>query len=218
VSDTAGTVRVDAYVDPGCPWTWVTSRWLAEVASQRDIDLTWRSYSTAIRDGHGVPPEAPDDLRGDAVAVHAASHRMLRIFEAVRVAHGDAGVDALHTAWGQRLFPDWRTGCRTPQLAADCLASCGYDAELLAAGDDDRWDVPITQSMAIAHTFGGPRTISPTVVVHDSTTHAFRGPVMSPAPTGADALQLWDAIGVLSRQPGFFELTRPRSGPLPHIA
>jgi hypothetical protein len=36
---------------------------------------------------------------------------------------------------------------------------------------------------------------------------------MAPAPTGAAALELWDAIQVLSQQSGFFEITRPRSNP-----
>ena len=33
---------------------------------------------------------------------------------------------------------------------------------------------------------------------------------MAPAPTGDAALRLWDAVLVLSREPGFFEMTRPR--------
>lgn len=36
---------------------------------------------------------------------------------------------------------------------------------------------------------------------------------MSPAPTGEAALRLWDAVQVISREPGFFEFTRPRSNP-----
>ena len=41
----------------------------------------------------------------------------------------------------------------------------------------------------------------------------FKGPVMAPAPTGDDAVRLWDAVQVLSRSPGFFEITRPRANP-----
>ena len=36
---------------------------------------------------------------------------------------------------------------------------------------------------------------------------------MAPAPTGEAALALWDAIQVLAREPGFFEITRPRANP-----
>ena len=39
---------------------------------------------------------------------------------------------------------------------------------------------------------------------------------MAPAPVGEAAVRLWDAIQVISREPGFFELTRPRANrPLP---
>jgi 2-hydroxychromene-2-carboxylate isomerase len=209
---------VEAFVDPGCPWTWITSRWLAEVAARRDLELVWRSYSTAIRDGHQVPDEVPKALRADALVLHATSHRMLRVFEAVRAAHGDAGVDTLYAAWGERLFPDWAIAVRNPHLGAHCLRACGFDAALLAAGDDDRWDSPIVDSMAIAHRFGGPRTLSPTIVVHAATTTGFRGPVMAPAPTGAGAVALWDAIQVVAGTPGFLELSRPRSTLLPQSA
>jgi hypothetical protein len=35
--------------------------------------------------------------------------------------------------------------------------------------------------------------------------------VMAPAPTGPAAVRLWDAIQVISQEPGFFEITRPRA-------
>jgi hypothetical protein len=52
-----------------------------------------------------------------------------------------------------------------------------------------------------------------TIVVETDPPHGFKGPVMSPAPTGRPALELWDAIEVVSQQPGFFELARPRTAP-----
>jgi len=30
---------VDFFFDPGCPWTWVTSRWLVEAATERDLTI-----------------------------------------------------------------------------------------------------------------------------------------------------------------------------------
>ena len=43
-------MRVDFFVDPACLWTWLTSRWLVEVAPQRHLDLQWRPYSLLLRD------------------------------------------------------------------------------------------------------------------------------------------------------------------------
>ena len=81
----------------------------------------------------------------------------------------------------------------------------------MRAADDEKWDAPIVESMEVAYAFGGPKTQTPTIVVRADPPHGFKGPVMAPAPTGAAAVRLWDAIDVLAREPGFFEFTRPRS-------
>ncbi|MCU1351915.1 MAG: disulfide bond formation protein DsbA, partial [Acidimicrobiales bacterium] len=90
---------------------------------------------------------------------------------------------------------------------------CGADPDLVLAADDEKWDAPILESMTVAYAFGGPKTQTPTIVVRADPPHGFKGPVMAPAPTGAAAVRLWDAIDVLAREPGFFELTRPRVNP-----
>jgi predicted DsbA family dithiol-disulfide isomerase len=202
---------VEVFVDPGCPWAWVTSRWLKEVAPQRDLELTWRSYCLEIRDDYGVAPTVPDEYREKALAGHAISHRLLRILEAARARTGEESVDALYTEWGQRVFS--RDGARDDALLIDCLAACGLDADLIGAADDEKWDAPIVEAMEVAYAFGGQKTQTPTIVVRADPPHGFKGPVMAPAPTGEAALRLWDAIDVLAREPGFFEITRPRSNP-----
>jgi hypothetical protein len=47
--------------------------------------------------------------------------------------------------------------------------------------------------------------------VRAAVPHGFKGPVMAPAPVGEAAVRLWDAIEVLAAEPGFFEITRPRT-------
>ena len=95
---------VEMYVDPSCPWAWITGRWLREVAPERDLALTWPSYCLEIRDDYGVAPTVPEHMREAALRGHALSHRMLRIFEAARAASGEDAVDALYTEWGRRFF------------------------------------------------------------------------------------------------------------------
>ncbi len=200
---------VDFFVDPSCPWAWITGRWIKEVAPERELVVTWRSYCLEIRDDYGVAPTMPEDRRERAIAAHAVSHRMLRIFEAVRAEHGEAAVDALYDAWGPRFFGRDRE--RTDAILEQCVAACGFDLALVAAADDDKWDAPIVEAMDVAYSFGGPKTQTPTIAVYADPPHGFKGPVMAPAPTGAAALELWDAIQVLSKEPGFFEITRPRA-------
>jgi 2-hydroxychromene-2-carboxylate isomerase len=202
---------VEVFVDPSCPWAWITSRWLKEVAPQRDLLVVWRSYCLEIRDDYDVAPTMPEHRREAAIAAHALSHRMLRIFEAVRSGSGDDAVDALFSAWGSRFFVTERAG--DDELLLECLNAADADPDLLRAADDEKWDAPIVESMAVAYAFGGPKTQTPTIVVRAEPPFGFKGPVMAPAPTGADAVRLWDAIDVLAREPGFFEITRPRANP-----
>src|SRR4051794_26207478 len=203
--------RVEVYVDPSCPWAWITSRWVKEVAPARDLEVTWPSYCLEIRDDYGAAPTVPADRRDAVIAAHAISHRMLRIFEAARARHGEDAGDRLYTEWGRRFFV--KDGPRDDTLLQACVDACGLDADLLAAAGDEKWDEPIVESMEVAYAFGGPKTQTPTIVVRDEQAHGFKGPVMAPAPTGEAAVRMWDAIQVLSREPGFFEFTRPRANP-----
>jgi len=211
---------VEVFIDPSCPWAWITSRWLAEVAPERDLSVTWRSYCLEIRDDYGVAATVPEEYRERALRGHNLSHRMLRMFEAARAEAGEAAVDALSTEWGRRYFLAWRAGevagdagDAGDALLADCLSGCGLSADFLGAADDDKWDGPIVEAMEVAYEFGGPKTQTPTIVVRAPLPYGFKGPVMAPAPTGPAAIRLWDAITVIAEEPGFFEITRPRANP-----
>jgi predicted DsbA family dithiol-disulfide isomerase len=199
---------VAVFVDPSCPWAWITSRWIKEVAPQRDLDVTWRSYCLEIRDDYGVAATVPEKLRDVVIGAHALSHRMLRVFEAVRAQLDEEAVDALYTEWGRQFFSGH--SARDDGVLSACLLACGLDAGLVAAADEEKWDGPIVEAMEVAYAFGGLKTQTPTIVVYAQPPHGFKGPVMAPAPTGEAAVKLWDAIEVISREPGFFEITRPR--------
>lgn len=205
---------VEVFIDPSCPWAWVTSRFVVEVAPQRDLSVTWRSYCLEIRDDYGVAPTVPEAYRQQALDGHAVSHRMLRIFEAARAEDGEAAVDRLYTEWGALNFA--RVRPEPEGLLVDAVAAAGLSPALRAAADDEKWDAPIREAMEVAYAFGGPKTQTPTIVVRADPPHGFKGPVMAPAPTGTDAVRLWDAIQVLSESEGFFEITRPRTN-LPRL-
>jgi hypothetical protein len=50
----------------------------------------------------------------------------------------------------------------------------------------------------------------PLIVLDGGKGVGFFGPVLSPAPTGEDAVKLWDAVIAAGRFNGFFELKRTR--------
>ena len=101
----------------------------------------------------------PEAYRERALAGHALSHRMLRVFEAARARGGESAVDALYTEWGRRYFLGrWRRraggsggGGGGDALLAGCLSGCGLSADLLGAADDEKWDAPIVEAMEVAY-------------------------------------------------------------------
>jgi len=199
--------EVEFFVDPSCPWAWITAQWVREVAPQRDLTVTWRSHCLEIRDDYDVGPHIPADRRDAVIAAHALSHRMLRIFEAARAEVGEAAVDALYAAWGPRFFVEKG---RTDDVLIACLAACGLDPALIAAATDEKWDAPIIDSMAVAYAFGGEKTQTPTIVVRDDPPHGFKGPVMAPR---ADRR---GRVALVGRDPGrLFRARRLRIHPPP---
>ena len=210
-------VRVSIYIDPSCPWTWITAGWLREVAPQRGLLLRWRSLSLAQRDGTELPPQVPEHIRALASAGRIQSHRLLRVFEALRAQSREDDIGGLYQMWGERLFGGpARTGPPQPpgpELVAELAAAAGLPDEFAAAADDQSWDGVLSDSLDAASKACGPHPLSPTIVLHDESLNGLSGPVFSPAPTGEAALRAWDAVRVLLAEPGFFELRRARTGP-----
>ena len=210
-------VRVSIYIDPSCPWTWITAAWLREVAPQRGLMLRWRSLSLVQRDGAELPPSVPEHIRALASAGRIQSHRLLRVFEALRAQSREDNIGGLYQMWGERLFGGpARTGPPeppAPELVAELVAAVGLPGEFAAAADDESWDAALSDSLDAASKACGPHPLSPTIVLDDESLNGLSGPVFSPAPAGQAALRAWDAVRVLLAEPGFFELRRARTGP-----
>ena len=210
-------VRVSVYIDPSCPWTRITAAWLREVAPQRGLMLCWRSLSLVQRDGAELPPAVPEHIRALASAARIESHRLLRVFEALRAQSREDTIGGLYQRWGERLFGGpARTSPPEPPapgLVAELVAAAGLPEEFAAAADDQSWDAALSDSLDAASTACGPHPLSPALVLDDEPLHGLSGPVFSPAPAGEAAVRAWDAVHVLLAEPGFFELSRARTRP-----
>ena len=193
-------MEVRFYFDPACPWTWITSRWMVEVAPQRDLTVRWETFSLLHRNRDNP---AYDWVRDE---LHA-QYPSLRIIEAARNHIGNDGVDRIYTSLGTLIHHD---GDSNLDRLAEAVASAGLDPEFLAAGHDPSFDAAI-----IASTEEGWRLIGddggiPLIVIPGQRAPLF-GPVLSPAPTGPDALDLWDTFVSLGRFNGLYEIKRSRA-------
>jgi 2-hydroxychromene-2-carboxylate isomerase len=193
---------IDFFFDTMCPWTWMTSRWISEVAPTRELDITWRVFSLkhkAERSGNPMPEKY--------AARAAAQLRALRVLEAVRKAEGDAPIGRLYTVLGAFIHHD---GDVMLERLAEAITTAGLDPFYAAAADDESFDGAIVRSTEAAIELVGCDVGVP-IIGFSGTGHALFGPVVSPPPTDSDALRLWDVFAELLTIPGFWETKRTRT-------
>ena len=195
------TTRVDLWFDPACPFSWMTSRWLVEVAQQRPLDLHWHVMSLAVlNEGRELPPPYAERMHD--------ARRAVRFAIAAAQRHGDDVLGGLYTAVGERIHLQQRGF--DDAVAHEAVAELGLDADLIASLDDASYDDAVAASHRQGQEAVGDDVGTPVVAVDG---RAFFGPVVTPIPHGQEGLDLFEGLLLLSRTPAFSELKRARSGP-----
>ncbi len=195
---------VDFWFDPVCPWAWMTSRWMTEVERERGLTVRWRVMSLAVlNEGRDLPEgyrRAMDRAWGP-----------VRVVVAAQAAHGSEVVKPLYDALGRMIHPGGR-GKDLESVVVDALAEVGLPAALADAATSEEHDAALRSSHAEAMALVGQDVGTPVVAIDGV---GFFGPVVTPAPQGADALRLWDGLVLMTGVPGFYELKRTRTdGPV----
>jgi mycothiol-dependent nitroreductase-like protein len=192
---------VDFWFDPSCPFTWQTSRWLVEVAAVRGVRVDWRLMSLPVLNGGGeVPGHPAEEVARMAVAT--------RVFAAVRAAAGPEELGRFYAEVGARVHEQ---GAELgPDVFREALAAVGLPGDL--AEDDDTQQPAVEASHAEGQDRVGAEAGSPITAFPGAP--GFFGPIVTPAPTGDDALRLFDGLALVSAVPGFSELKGAR-GDLP---
>ncbi len=189
---------VTAYVDPVCPYAWVTSQWLRDVARARPLDLAFRTMSLAILNQDSADPL--ELTRG-----YESAWRPVRVAEAIAAARGAEHRHRYLDEYGHR-YHDLRQRPRDTVLR-DTLAA--LDAMgLYGAADDPIWDEAVTASHHAALAGVGDDVGTP--VVRIGGTGIF-GPVLTTVPDTARGAAIFDAVATLIAQPEFTELKRTRA-------
>ena len=196
----ASAEKVDMWFDPICPFAWITSRWLLEAASVRDLEVTWNIMSLAQLNKDREMDEAHK-------AAFTRSWDAVRLVAAVKENHGNDAVIALYNAMGTRIH--LKKEKVSDDLLVAALAEAGLPADLLAVAKDESWNEPMIASHDRAISLVGNDVGTPVVAIGDA---AFFGPVISPAPKGEQAGRLWDGLALCLEVPGFYELKRARKG------
>ncbi len=195
--------RVDIWVDPSCPWAWITARWILEVGAVRHLEASWHVMSLAVlnedRDLPAAYREFLDKTWGP-----------VRVLVAAQEGHGPDALLRAYLAYAELLHVHKRPV--EAGLHADALAAAQLPAELAAAADSSALDDVLRASHHAGMAPVGTDVGTP--VIHVDGVAVF-GPVLSRVPRGEQAGALWDGVWLLARHPYFYELKRTRTeGPV----
>jgi len=194
---------VDLWVDPACPWAWITSRWLLEVEQVRDITVRFHVMSLGVLN---EARDISDDYRERLKHVWGP----VRVLTAAAEQYGAGVVRPLYSAMGTRIHVG-RTGLgrdmilgalqelRLSPRLADAATSAEYDGALRASHDTGMRPVGQDVGTPVLH-----------LHLNGGEPIAFFGPVVTPIPRGDAAARLWDGVVAVAGTDGFFELKRTR--------
>jgi len=191
---------VDFWFDPICPWAWIGSRWLLEVAQLRPVRPRWHVMSLSVLN------EGKPDLPERYKELLVKGWGPVRVVIAAEQKAGPEILGPLYTALGTRIHHEqapleWAT-------IEAALAEVGLPADLADAMDSTDFDEALRASHADGMDRVGYEVGTPVISVNGTS---FFGPVMSPIPRGQAAADLWDGVMLVAKTDGFFELKRSRT-------
>jgi predicted DsbA family dithiol-disulfide isomerase len=193
------TEHVDLWVDPACPWAWMTSRWILEAAKVRDLDVDFHVMSLAVlNEGR--------DLSDEYKTLLEKAWGPVRVLIAAEERHGNDIVEPLYSAMGTRYHVEGNKNMN--EVIAGALSDVGLEPELADAATSTDYDEALRKSHHAGMDPVGYDVGTPVIHVGDV---AFFGPVVTPAPKGEAAGKLFDGVMLVAGTPGFYELKRTRT-------
>ncbi len=204
------TTAVDFWFDPLCPWAWMTSRWMLEVEQVRDVRTTFHVMSLSVlNDGRDLPEDYKEHMLEGWIGVRAAI-----------LVEQEAGSEKLrdfYTALGTRYHLGKQP--QNAETVREALTEVGLDtsiadrADAWKPGDEpDELDAALRRSHHEGMDPVGDEVGTPVIHINGK---ALFGPVISPAPKGEEAGNLFDGFEKMTAYSGFYELKRSRDvGPI----
>jgi hypothetical protein len=189
---------VTLWLDPVCPFSWNTARWLTAAADKAGFDIDWRLMSLAtLNEGRELPP--PQQARMQD------SRKVGRLMVALR---GELGADAMamaYFAFGHRYFD--QSSALDDELVDHVAAAVGARHVTAAALADASLDAAVKESHRLSQEALRETGGSPLITIDG---HTMFGPVFTSVPAPHATLAVLDAVATLVHTPQFSQLQRPR--------
>jgi hypothetical protein len=175
---------------------------MLEVEKVRPVHVDWRVMSLAYLN---LIQHEGKNLSEDYLERMAKAWGPVRVCAAAAADAGPSVLGPLYTAIGTRLHNQGRRD--DPTVLPEALAEVGLPEWLIDAAETDEFDDAIKKSHHEAFDEVGTDVGTPVIRVRG---RAIFGPVVTPAPKGEAAGDLWDGVALLAKTDGFFELKRTR--------
>jgi hypothetical protein len=210
---TPSAYDAEFFLDPICPWCWITSRWVTNVQTERQLDVGWRFIALKF-----VNESRSDEHSDRHRAGHHAGLQLLRILHEVGQREGNDAVARLYTAFGTEWHVHRRRDEGLADIAAfarECLNAANLDEHFAAHADDESHDAALRADTEEALWRTGGDVGTPIITIGPGTEapRSFFGPVMPKAPKGDEAVSLWNAVVTLAFS-DVAELKRTQRGEL----
>jgi 2-hydroxychromene-2-carboxylate isomerase len=170
---------------------------MREVAATRDVEIEWRLFSLKLINEGKQDPLADRHERGTPA---------LRTLALVQREQGNAAVGAVYERLGQRVHDSGEE--LGPDVVEKALVDAGLDSQLLSRALEDELTIKEVRDEHADAVEGVGCFGVPTIVL-DSGKGLF-GPVISKAPIGEAAGEMWDHFCYFVDQEDFFEVKRER--------
>ena len=195
---TAAAQSVRFHFDVMCPWAYQTSRWIRAVRNEIGLTIDWRFFSLEEvnrAEGKKHPWEREWSYGWSMMRIGALLRRSSM-----------ADLDAWYERAGRALHVEGHKP-HEPEVARYLLEEIGLNPSLVdeaLADPTTHDDVKADHDDVIAA--GGYGV--PTLFIDG---HCLFGPVLLNPPSGADAVDLWNAVSVWARFPELYELQHPKT-------
>lgn len=189
---------VTLWLDPVCPFSWNTARWLKAAAEMAGFAIDWQLMNLAIlNEGRELPP--PQQARMND------SQRVGRLMAALRDELGQGAIATAYFAFGVEYFD--RSRALDDEIVEHVLRAVGARRTTAAAIYDTSLDAVVSRCHQASQEALGEAGGSPLITVDGHT--AF-GPVLTAVPVADRTLAVFEAVKSLLLTPQFSELHRPR--------